>query len=78
MCVGFWTGAFLLTLSPYTELFKFEVSYVNLILLGFISSGTSYVLSMIISDGGIQHEFTTRRGVDSKVDAETSNKLLQG
>lgn len=78
MCVGFWVGSFLLILSPFTELFKFEVSIVNFLLLGFISSGTSYVLSMMISDGGIQHELRTRGSMDSEVDAATRSKLLQG
>jgi hypothetical protein len=77
-CIGFWVGVFLITLNPYTELFTFKVSLVNALLLGSLSSGTSYSLSMIISDGGIQIEHQTRRDVDTKVDAQTRNQLLQG
>jgi hypothetical protein len=47
-------------------------------LLGCLSSGTSYVLCMLISDGGFQHEYRAKECVDSKMDAKTSNKLLQG
>ena len=78
MCVGFWVGVFLLLLNPFTELFTFDVTVVNALLLGWLSSGTSYVLCMLISDGGFQHEYRTRGSVDSKVDATPSNKLLQG
>ena len=78
MCVGFWAGAFLLFLSPFTELFTFEVSLINALLLGCLSSGTSYALCMLISDGGFQLERQTRRDVDTKVDAQTRNQLLQG
>lgn len=78
MCVGFWVGVFLLFISPYTELFKFEVSLINSLLLGFVSSGTSYVLSMLISDGGIQHEHRNRRSLDSEVETTPSSKVLQG
>ena len=43
-------------LSPYTELFSFEVSVINYLLLGCLSSGTSYVFNMIFGDEGIKHE----------------------
>jgi len=78
MCVGFWAGVLLLFLNPFTELFTFDVSLVNGLLLGSLSSGTSYALCMLISDGGFQYEYRTKRDVDTKVDAKTSNKLLQG
>ena len=54
MCVGFWVGVFLFGINAYTELFTFEYTIVNLFILGWLSSGTSYVLSMLISDDGIQ------------------------
>lgn len=47
MCLGFWVGAFLFGINGYTELFTFEYTFANLFILGWLSSGTSYVLSMI-------------------------------
>lgn len=78
MCVGFWVGVLLVLLNPFTELFTFDVSLVNALVMGWLSSGTSYALCMLISDGGFQHEYRTKRNVDAKMDAKTSNQLLQG
>ena len=78
MCVGFWCGVFLTLLSPFTELFTFEVSLYNLFLMGCLSSGTSYALCMLISDGGLQHEYRTERHVDTKMETKTSRQVLQG
>jgi len=78
MCIGFWSGVMLLLLNPFTELFTFDVSLMNAFLLGCLSSGTSYALCMLISDGGLQFEHRTRRDVDTKMDAQTRNQLLQG
>jgi len=78
MCVGFWVGTLLLLLNPFTELFTFDVTVVNAFLLSCLSSGTSYALCMLISDGGFQHEYGTRGNVDPKVETETSRKVLQG
>ena len=52
MCVGFWVGVFLCGVSPYTELFSFERSLINFVLLGCLSSGTSYILDKGINDDG--------------------------
>tara|TARA_R110000824_G_scaffold302749_2_gene490528 strand:+ start:7587 stop:7895 length:309 start_codon:yes stop_codon:yes gene_type:complete len=57
MCMGFHVGWILMLLSPYTELFNFDVTPVNYFILGSISSGTSYVLNMLIGDEGIKHEY---------------------
>jgi NhaP-type Na+/H+ and K+/H+ antiporter len=76
MCLGFWVGIFLMTLNPYTELFTFKVSLVNALLLGSLSSATSYALCMIISDGGIRLEQRTKGSLDAKVDVTPRNKLL--
>jgi len=46
MCMGFHVGWFLMLLSSYTELFNFDVSVANFFLLGWLSSGTSYVPRM--------------------------------
>ena len=54
MCMGFHVGWILMLLSPVTQLFNFEVSLVNALLLGSLSSGTSYALSMVFGDQGIQ------------------------
>ena len=78
MCVGFWVGVLLLFLNPFTELFTFDVSLVNAFLLGCLSSGTSYALCMLISDGGFQYEYRTKRDVDAKVETKTSRQVLQG
>jgi hypothetical protein len=69
MCMGFHVGWFLMLLSPYTELFNFEVSVINYLLLGSLSSGTSYILNMIFGDEGIKHE---HKHMDTQVDASAS------
>jgi hypothetical protein len=73
MCMGFHVGWLLMLLSPFTELFSFDVSIVNLLLLGGVSSGTSYILNMVFGDEGIKHE---HKHLDSKVDATASQTLL--
>tara|TARA_R110000824_G_scaffold378823_2_gene570451 strand:+ start:299 stop:619 length:321 start_codon:yes stop_codon:yes gene_type:complete len=56
MCMGFWVGVFLFGINRYTELFTFEYNVANLILLGCLSSGTSYVLCTVFGDEGIKYE----------------------
>ena len=56
MCMGFWNGVLLWALNGYTELFTFDNSFVTGFLLGWLSSGTSYVLSMIFGDEGFKLE----------------------
>lgn len=56
MCMGFWVGIFLLSINHKTELFSYEHSFVNALLLGCLSSGTSYVLSMLFGDNGFNLE----------------------
>jgi hypothetical protein len=51
MCLGFHVG-WILMFVP-TDLFIYEVSPSNGFMLGFISSGTSYLLNMVMSDEGI-------------------------
>ena len=48
MCMGFHVGWFLMLLSPFTTVFNF-------FLLGWLSSGTSYVFNMVFGDNGIQY-----------------------
>lgn len=78
MCMGFWAGVLLLLLNPFTELFTFDVSFVNAFLLGCLSSGSSYALCMLISDGGFQYEYRAKRDVDTEVETKTSRQVLQG
>ncbi len=56
MCMGFHVGWILMLLSPYTELFNFDVSVFNFFLLGGLASGTSYIFNMIFGDEGVKHE----------------------
>tara|TARA_B100000214_G_scaffold374476_1_gene357367 strand:+ start:671 stop:973 length:303 start_codon:yes stop_codon:yes gene_type:complete len=54
MCMGFWTGLFLWGINDTTELFSFDPSPATGLLLGFLSSGTCYVLSMLVDDYGFK------------------------
>ena len=53
MCMGFHVGWILWSLNTYTELFTFDYSLVTAFALGCVSSATSYVLSMMFGDEGI-------------------------
>ena len=53
MCVGFWVGIFLWAMNNYTELFSFDYSVFTALLMGCLSSGTSYILNMVFGDEGI-------------------------
>ena len=48
MCIGFHVGWLLMLLSPFTELFNFDVTVANFFLLGWLSSGTA--LKQIIKE----------------------------
>ena len=61
MCMGFWVGVFLFGINPYTELFTFELNIVNAFLLGCLSSGTSYALSVLFGDEGLRYEIFKRK-----------------
>ena len=52
--MGFWVGVFLFGLNGFTELFTFEYKYANLLILGSLSSGTSYIFNMVFGDEGIK------------------------
>ena len=56
MCMGFWVGMFLFGINKYTELFTFDYNVANLMILGWLSSGTSYFFGMVLKDEGIRHE----------------------
>ena len=73
MCMGFHVGWFLMLLSPFTQLFNFDVSAANFFLLGWLSSGTSYIMNMVFGDNGVKHE---HKYLDNEVDASTGPTLL--
>jgi hypothetical protein len=54
MCMGFWVGVFLCGINPLTELFIYELTPMNFLICGWISSGTSYILNMVFGDHGIK------------------------
>ena len=54
MCLGFWVGLILWALNGYTGLFSFDDSLVTGALLGCLSSGTSYILTVLFDDDGIK------------------------
>ena len=54
LCVGFWVGVFLWSINCFTELFTYDYNFVNALLLGWLSSGTSYFLSMLLDDFGLK------------------------
>jgi hypothetical protein len=60
MCCGFHVGWFLVLLSPWTELFICDVTFMNMFLFGCLSSGTSYILNMVFGDSGIQFSQSTQ------------------
>jgi hypothetical protein len=54
LCIGFHCGWFLVLLSPYTELWNYQVSLANMFCLACVSAGMSYFLSMIVDDFGLR------------------------
>jgi hypothetical protein len=60
MCIGFWVGVFLVGINRYTELFTFDNNIVNYLLLGCLSSGTSYVLCKLFGDNGVKYDINVK------------------
>ena len=54
MCMGFWVGIFLWGINRYTELFTFDYNLANALILGSLSSGTCYLLGVLINDFGLK------------------------
>ena len=54
LCIGFWAGCFLFLINTETELFTFDYTITNFFICGWLSAGTSYLLSMVVKDDGIQ------------------------
>lgn len=66
MCMGFWIGVFLFCINPLTELFSYEYNFINALVLGGLSSGTSYILITLFGDDGINI-------VSKKIESEVSD-----
>ena len=64
MCMGFWVGALLWGINGFTELFTFEYNFANLLICGWLSSGTSYVFNMLFTDSGIQIGVNNGKSMD--------------
>jgi hypothetical protein len=64
LCLGFWVGVFLWSINHFTELFTYDYSLINALLLGSLSAGSSYFLSMILNDFGLKLRNT--KGGDEK------------
>jgi hypothetical protein len=58
LCTGFWVGVFLWSVNPFTELFTYDYTLLNGLLLGSLSAGTSYFLSSILNDFGLKFRNT--------------------
>lgn len=58
LCMGFWVGVFLWSVNCHTELFTYDYNILNGLLLGSLSAGTSYFLSMILNDFGLKFRNT--------------------
>ena len=54
MCMGFWVGIFLFGINDLTELFSFDYNIANALILGCLSSGTTYFISTLVNDSGFK------------------------
>ena len=61
LCMGFWSGVFILLISAWSGLFNYEINLASLLTMGWLSAGTSYFLDMIVDDFGFK---VTRRNKD--------------
>ena len=62
LCMGFWTGLFILFISQWSTLFTYEFNLSNALIMSWLSSGTSYFLDMIVDDYGLK---ISKRGNDA-------------
>lgn len=62
LCMGFWTGVFILFISQSSGLFTYEFNLSSTLIMGWLSSGTSYFLDMIVDDYGLK---ISKRGNDA-------------
>jgi len=61
MCMGFWAGVFFFAINHFTELFTFEYKLANAFILGCLSSGTSYLLSVLVNDFGLNLSYRSKK-----------------
>ena len=54
MCVGFWVGIILIVFNRDFNLFSFDLNIIDIILMGFMSSGFSYMLGTLFDDDGLR------------------------
>ena len=54
MCLGFWVGLAIFSIFWFSGWKLFPEFYFGLPIYGFLSSGTSYFLHMIVGDSGFQ------------------------
>ena len=62
MCMGFWVGMFLFFINAWTELFTFKYSIGNMFICGWVSSGTSYLLTSLFGDNGFRTQSSLDKG----------------
>ena len=62
MCMGFWVGMFLFFINAWTELFTFKYSIGNMFICGWVSSGTSYLLTSLFGDKGFRTQSSLDKG----------------
>jgi|TARA_R110000744_G_scaffold60850_2_gene125978 hypothetical protein len=72
MCTGYWAGVFLFGINDFTELFTFDYNIANLLILGWLSSGTSYILSILFDDSGLK----ITGGKNETLEIATRQKML--
>jgi hypothetical protein len=53
LCMGFHVGWLLVLFSSETNLWNYKINAANLLLLGCLASGSSYILNRIINDDGL-------------------------
>ena len=53
----FWVGILLFGINKWTELFTFDYTLANAFILGWLSSGTCYLLGVLINDFGFKVTF---------------------
>jgi hypothetical protein len=61
LCLGFWVGVVLWALNGYTELFSFDNSLITALLCGCLSAGTSYFITMLLKDFGLNLNIRTEK-----------------
>jgi len=53
-CLGFWVGLKLFLLNGFTDLFTFDITIGNTVLMAFVGAASTYILGTIFGDNGIR------------------------